>query len=187
MKTLEISSAICAGCARAANILHTLAVLWEQEVAGSNPAAPISIKSKSRSDGAETSWDASLFLGPVGPSRWSGQPLRSRVLRLIIDIAASPVAHYGPVEVLRPPVGRPPEDETADHQQRWMHFVLEVASYDRISPVITRLTVQCDSWNAPSVAKKWRVLRRCAHDVRAFLAAGPLPEEVASPYRSQCS
>ena len=49
----------------------------------------------------------------MGPSRWSGQPLRSRVLRLIIDIAASPVAHYGPVEVLRPPVGRPPEDETA--------------------------------------------------------------------------
>ena len=49
-----------------------------------------------------------MFLGPVGPSRWSGQPLRSRVLRLIIDIAASPVAHYGPVEELRPP-----EDETA--------------------------------------------------------------------------
>ena len=39
--------------------------------------------------------------------------MRSRVLGLIIDIAASPVAHYGPVEVLRPPVGRPPEDETA--------------------------------------------------------------------------
>ncbi len=30
-----------------------------------------------------------------------------------MDIAASSVAHYGPVEVLRPPVGRPPEDETA--------------------------------------------------------------------------
>ncbi len=36
----------------------------------------------------------------------------SRVLGLIMEIAAPSVAHYGPVEVLRLPVGRPPEDET---------------------------------------------------------------------------
>ncbi len=41
--------------------------------------------------------------------------LWSRVPRLIIDIAASSVAHYGPVEALRPlPVGCPPDDETAE-------------------------------------------------------------------------
>ncbi len=40
------------------------------------------------------------------------QLLRACVPRLIIDIAASSVAHYGPVEVLRLPVGRPPDDET---------------------------------------------------------------------------
>ncbi len=40
-------------------------------------------------------------------------PLWARVLRLIVDIAASSVARYGPVEVLRLPVGRPPDDETA--------------------------------------------------------------------------
>ncbi len=33
--------------------------------------------------------------------------LQPSVLHPIIDIAASSVAHYGPVEVLRPPVGRP--------------------------------------------------------------------------------
>ena len=41
-------------------------------------------------------------------------PLRPRVPRLIIDIAAPSVAHYGPVEVLRPPVGRP-----ARRRDRW--------------------------------------------------------------------
>ncbi len=42
----------------------------------------------------------------------AGPLLRTHVPRLIIDIAASSVAHYGPVEVLRLPVGRPPDDET---------------------------------------------------------------------------
>ncbi len=42
----------------------------------------------------------------------AGPPLWARVLRLIIDIAAPSVARYGPVEVLRLPVGRPPDDET---------------------------------------------------------------------------
>ena len=36
-----------------------------------------------------------------------GAPLWSRVPLLIIDIAAPSVAHYGRVEVLRLPVGRP--------------------------------------------------------------------------------
>ena len=40
------------------------------------------------------------------------QLLRPSVPRLIIDIAAPSVAHYGPAEVLRLPVGRPPDDET---------------------------------------------------------------------------
>ncbi len=35
----------------------------------------------------------------------------------IIDIAAPSVAHYGPVEVLRLPVGCPPDDETANHRE----------------------------------------------------------------------
>ncbi len=40
-------------------------------------------------------------------------PLQPSVPRRIIDIAASSsVAHYGPVEVLRLPVGCPPDDET---------------------------------------------------------------------------
>ncbi len=36
----------------------------------------------------------------------------------IIDIAASSVVHYGLVEVLRLPVGRPPNDETAEAEAR---------------------------------------------------------------------
>ena len=43
---------------------------------------------------------------------WLRSALHPYVPRLIIDIAASSVAHYGPVEVPRPPVGRPPDDET---------------------------------------------------------------------------
>jgi len=40
-------------------------------------------------------------------------PLWSRVPSLIMEIAAPSVAHYGPVVVLRLPVGRPPDDKTA--------------------------------------------------------------------------
>jgi hypothetical protein len=43
--------------------------------------------------------------------------LRPCVPRLIIDNAAPSVAHYGPVEVLRLPVGRLPDDETANHRE----------------------------------------------------------------------
>ncbi len=45
--------------------------------------------------------------------------LQPSVPRFIIAIAALlTVAHYGPVEVLRLPVGRPPDDETAGHHDR---------------------------------------------------------------------
>ncbi len=48
--------------------------------------------------------------GPAAPL----QLLRICEHPFIIDIAAPSVAHYGPVEVLRLPVGRPPDDETAE-------------------------------------------------------------------------
>jgi hypothetical protein len=35
------------------------------------------------------------------------------------DCSASLVAHYGPVEVLRLPVGRRPDDETAESPTGW--------------------------------------------------------------------
>ncbi len=46
--------------------------------------------------------------GPAAPV----QPLRICEHPFIIDLAAPSVAHYGPVEVLRLPLGHPPEDET---------------------------------------------------------------------------
>ncbi len=42
------------------------------------------------------------------------QLLRTCEHPFIIDIAASSVAHYGPVEVLCLPVGRLPDDETTE-------------------------------------------------------------------------
>ena len=158
-------------------------MLWEQEVAGSNPAAPISIKSKPRSDGAEVYHCGTLlcFRVPWVPPDGLGNPCGHVYFASLSTLQRHRWPITDPLRSCARPKTRPP-----DRRQRWMHFVLEVASYDRFSPAITRLMVQCDSWNAPSVAKKWRVLRRCAHDVRAFSATGPLPEEVASPYRSQC-
>ncbi len=62
--------------------------------------------------------------------------LRTCVPRPIIDIAASSVAHYGPVEVLRPPVGRPTTRPLDQPEGCYEFRYLEATMRRKVTPLM---------------------------------------------------
>ncbi len=78
---------------------------------------------KALTNGGDRRFQPRAFPAAFGALAFCEPLLQPSVPRRIIDIAASSVAHYGPVEVLRPPVGRP-ADETAEATDGFYHFLI---------------------------------------------------------------